>query len=323
MMILTAFFALAGAASANDDVFSYTGTGVDIGGEYEVEALSTTVPKTNDASSPTHARDTSRSGPRVVLSFHGVQTQLLFAGHGRANLTFLPLSAELDVTGGVPDGFGQVSGAQGSQIVRKAVGALIETAYEPETGIVSFRGKLARVDYDRDKGFWDWKALQAEVVIKKMYPLANGSVAFDLEVSAGVGFGGVYMNGLADLEKALGAAPASNSALTLNPMAAMRVGFHGADWRVGLASTFEERVGLSGGSSYLGNAASVRSEHVNVAIDGQYTFFRQGTGASARTFSVFVNAGYDYDNLTLSHMFFGTNDAFNSFRVLVGVRGTF
>ncbi len=325
-LLLTSLSALTVCTAAlAGDTWDYAGSGIEIGGGYEVEALSSTVPHNTDPAATTHASDSKRSGGRLAITFRGIDTHYVLDKNGSGNVTFLPLYLDLDMgSGGAAEGFGRVSGAVGDpNAIRKAVGALIEGSYEPATGIVSFRGKIARVDYDRDKGFWDWKALDAEVVVKKAYPLANGKTVFDIELSVGAAFGGVYMNSLADVERALAIGAASNSALTFNPLAAIRTGFHGTDWKVELITSAEERVDLTGDKpSYLGHSVSAQSQHLAASLDGEY-LIKKKRAANAPSLSVFATASGDYDNLTLSQMFFGTADAFASFKIMAGLRGKF
>ena len=327
-LLLTAVCAMTAATAAfAGDTWDYAGSGIEIGGGYEVEALGASAPHSTDSAAATRASDSSRSGGRLVVSFRGIDTHYVLGNGGAGNITFIPISLDFDTgSGGYSDNFGRVAGMNGQPgIIRKAVGALLEGNYEGSTGIVSFRGKIARVDYDRDKGFWDWKALDAEVVVKKAYPLANGQTVFDIEVSVGAAVGGVYMNSMTDVEHALGIAGASNNAFTLNPLAAMHAGFHGHDWKVELVTSAEERLDLTGAKpSYLGNAVSAQSQHLAASLDGEFVIKRaKPQGAQTPVLSVYANATADYDNLTLSHMFLGTSEAFTSFRVTAGLRGKF
>jgi hypothetical protein len=303
---------------------------IEVSGGYEYEVVGVTVPRTFNPSEVVNASDPSRSGARVSVAVRGVRFETLV---GRSNasvsVSFLPFTAVIDASNAdATHGFGRVVGADGGGgNLRRLYGVLVEGSYQP-TGLVQVRGKLAQVEYDRDRGFWDWRALDASVAITKAWQL-DGQLVVDLDVSVGGNFGGIHLNRFDDVQRALAISPIQGSALTINPHAAIRAGLSGRDFRVELSGTAEHRVDLTPEGdrpSYIGNRVGVDSQHVQVALDGQYVIWRdpsrEGRSGQAEL-SVFANAAYEYDNLTISNAFFGTNDAFNSFRFMGGLRGRF
>lgn len=304
-------------------------SGVELSGGYEYQSIGTTVPKTFDPTAPTRASDNSHSGGRIAIGFQGVKLRFDSKNaKAREVVTFVPLYVVLDASlNGEAGGFGRVADYSGDlNTIRRFIGTLVEATYEPKDEIYSFRAKLARVDYDRDKGTWEWRALDAGVVVTKSWQATDGGVMFDLEVTGGAGFGGTYMKNLADVEAALGIAQPMEHAFTLNPYVAMRTGFRADSWKVELITSAEQRVDLTPKSDqpkYLNNSINVHTQVVSTALEGEWIFAKPRHRSKIEQWSLFGSVGYSYDNLTLSNIFFRTGDAFHSFKVMAGIRGKF
>jgi hypothetical protein len=291
---------------------------IQLGSGYEYETLDVTVPK-GAPGGATHASDSSRSGARLEIGIDGFG--LDFA-HGEAKIRFVPLLLVVDPNG-QGDGFGRVSGYDGkSSPVRRVIGALVDGTFRPGDGMLFLRGKLASVDYDRDRGIWDWRAIDAEIGLDKAWKTADGKTQISFKVSVGAGAGGVVMNDLGDVQRALDVSKPINSAITIDPRAMIAVGLKHGNLKLDWVTEAEQRVDLSSGSGqeYLGRAFSANSEHLRTGLDLQYTLVGDAAGASL---SFFVSGSFEYDNLTLSNALFGTGDSFKSFMVMAGLRGTF
>lgn len=320
ILLATAFLAF--SAHGSDDALKE----ISISGGYEIQTVGVTVPQSNDPDAPNHVSDSSRSGPRIAFTFKGIRTEyFLDKQQAGGTLTFLPIFVSMDATGWNEGGFGRVSGLEGhSDLVRRMVGALVEGSYDPETGLAEFRGKLARVEYDRDKGIWDWRVLDVEVAAKQAWILVDGTSTIDLEVSLGANIGGLHMNNLAELERALEIAGASSNAFTVNPHAMFKAGFNHKNLRVELVTAGEKRLDLTPGKrpEYLGQRITATSERISTILSAEYVLVKKSEKSPGQ-WSVFANAGYEYDNLTLSNVFFRTGDAFHSFILMAGLRGRY
>jgi hypothetical protein len=205
------------------------------------------------------------------------------------------------------------------------MGVLVEGNYDPGNGILVLRGKLARIDYDRDKGIFDWRALDASVGIQTSVAMGEKS-KFDIEVDVGSNVGGIKLNGMADLSKALDIAPAMSSAYTINPYAALKAGVYSESIKVELIANAEHRFDLTPSSSrpvYKGRSLNVDSNHLSATLEVEYTFNGKGMEQLGRRMSLFADGIVDVDSLTLSDTLFGSGDLYRSFMGLGGFRMQF
>jgi hypothetical protein len=313
------------------------GGGMDIGrpvlevaGGYDFQVVQNYTNCGGPCGGPAHSNDGSRSGGIIEIGITGLRlSDLLSGGTGKYDVRFIPLYMIMDTDSHATNSFGRVAGMDHSTAgpVKKFVGALVEGQWAPGDSIVNLRAKLVQADYDRDKGFWDWRALDASVGIRKAVANASGSVTFNIELDVGGGFGGVHLNGYNDIETALNLAPRmEGNAYTFDPYAAFRTGVRVGSFKMQWVTTGEYRVDLTPGSSraqYQGTTLGVDSWHVVSALDAEFILGKHGFDSTRSRIGVFANAAYDFDTLTMSNMFFREGDAFQSFRLIAGVRGRF
>ncbi len=292
---------------------------IQVGAGYEYQVTEVTVPRTNDASARTHAADRSRSGARTVISIDGIR----YTGweNDSLNVRFIPLYFVVD-TRAQGDGFGRVVGYDGSvNPIRKVVGALVEMQVtspfgRPDEAKLRMRSKLASFEYDRDRGFWDIRFLEVGGGVTRAWKSPDGSVSYNLDLSVGMSAGMVSLNQYSAIEQALQSGGVQNAA-TINPFALFALGAESKDVRVSWTTRAEGRFSSgSRGTERDPQFPEINSGHIVSALDVQYTFPRT-------QISLYANAAYEYDSLTLSHVLFGTNDSFHSFLLTGGVRGRF
>jgi hypothetical protein len=316
----TAAFAQGGSTSVGRPM-------IEVAGGYEYQAMESYVDCVGDCSPAHRATDTSRSGGVLMIGIQGLRlSDMLQGGNGHYDVRFVPLTLTLD-NQQLPNDFGRVQGVgQGGSVVRRMIGVLVEASVAPGNSVINLRGKLLQVDYSRDKGFWDWRALDASVGLRKVVMSGNGNVRFDIEVSVGAGIGGVHLNNLDELQAMLGNAPRAENAVTFDPNVAFRTGLRVGSFKIEFIAQGERRVDLTPESSqgdYFGRALSANSTHIVSALDAEIVIGHHGFDSTGSRLGIFANAAYEYDNLTLSNMFFGQNDAYRSFRLVGGLRGRF
>jgi hypothetical protein len=297
---------------------------ISVGGERSSTAISS--PCAADCGGANRGKQ-ARSGTLIRFGFKGINASELTDGNvGRYKVSFLPVSMTLDMSESRGDAFGQVEGYEGkSGRIRQVIGALVEGNYNAADGLVSLRGKLVRAEYNRDKGIWDWRALDAAVGIQGAV-MVGGQTSLNIEVDVGGGIGGVSLNGMEDLSRALDVAPAMDGAYTLNPYAAIRTGLHSKSVKIELVASAEKRIDLtpkSDRSSYMGNRLDVDSVHANGTLEVEYTFGGNGLQQMGRRYSVFADLTYDFDTLTLSNLAFDSGDSYRSFIAMAGFRAQF
>src|SRR5262249_1698852 len=104
--------------------------------------------------------------------------------------------------------------------------------------------------------------------------------------------------------------------------ALIALGFERGGLGIHFSTSAEQRVDLSSNSQYLGHDFSVNSQHIVSALDVEYKLWGQA-GPGNASISIFGHASFEYDTLTLSNALFGSNDSFQSFQFMGGLRGRF
>lgn len=269
----------------------------------------------------------ARTNKLVRFGFAGISASELGRGNiGKAKVMFLPISMMVDMGEAKGDSFGHVAGYEGEKgHIKQMMGALVEANVNP-AGVISLRGKVLKAEYNRDKGIYDWRAIDASVGLQGAV-MIGGSTSLNVEVDVGGGIGGVHLNGMEDLSAALNVAPMMDGAYTINPYAALRAGLRSSSLKVELIGSVEKRIDLTSTDSrpiYNGRSMNVNSIHAAGTADVEFTFGGAGNRQMGRRLSVFANGTYDFDTLTLSQMAFGNEDSvYRSFTLLAGGRVQF
>jgi hypothetical protein len=333
--ILSIFFALAVSASAVADQGQQSGTGpialplVEVGAGYAYTVQEVTNPCRGDCVGS--ARDTRGSGAMISIGVEGLRiSDLLTGGPGVYDVRFLPLYMIVDADApGYGDSFGRVSGFGAETHIRRFIGALVQGNYNPRNGLVSLRGKLVSVDYNRDRGTWDWRALDASVGLRGVFGSADGHLRANLEISVGAGIGGIHLNNLEQVAALIAATGTRNHSMTANPFVAARAGLRVGGFRVELVGQAERRVDLTaavdGPGYYMSRPLTVDSDRVSVGLDAEWVFLGgpQGFDSAGPGLAAFLSSAYEYDTLTFTNMFTGSGDDFHQFRIVAGLRGRF
>jgi hypothetical protein len=269
----------------------------------------------------------SHKGTLIRFGFTGIAASELGKGNiGKAKVMFLPISMTMDMGEAQGDAFGHVVGYEGDKgHIKQMTGALVEANVNP-AGVVSLRGKLLKAEYNRDKGIYDWRAIDASVGLQAGV-MVGGSTSLNIEVDVGGGIGGVHLNGMEDLSAALNVAPMMDGAYTINPYAAVRAGLHTSSLKVELIGSVEKRIDLTSSDDravYQGRSMNVNSVHASGTAEVEFTFGGAGNRQMGRRYSVFADATYDFDTLTLSQMAFGNEDSvYRAFTLMAGGRVQF
>lgn len=278
--------------------------------------------------------DSSRSGTTLELAFKGVR---LTQGNGvydptRTSFVVLPIGVGIDLMHAAQSQtFGRVKGLNAPSIedekstrVRRFYAVLIEGQSHMGTDWVGLRGKLLRGEYNRDKGFWDWRALEAYVGIDKSVQYAGSIETYwNFKLMVGGGIGGVYLNQLSDLERQLGIQSPNTGAYTLNPGALVSAAWIGKTIKAEATATYEKRLELEAQPRYDERTLSVDSQTFKASAEMEYTFNERGLDVQGQKFSLFARGVIETDTLTLGRMFFGSDDSFQSYQLKGGVRAQF
>lgn len=243
---------------------------------------------------------------------------------GEAQIIFLPLYLVFD-----PNPILRAAGieppssqANSNNSVRKVVGALVTGTLFSQSLPVGFRAKLAVMDYDREKGLFDWRIFQGEFVIRKTFPV-NANTAVEVETAIGVSAGGNEIKSLADLERALGLERGANQFFTLNAIALARLGLTSGNWRAEAIASFEQRLDVTQQTAeYLGHRLSAQSQKFRVDLRGEYVLWklRRRTHGESSSVALFGDLALDYDNLTAVHILFNIPDAYAAIWAMGGVK---
>jgi hypothetical protein len=145
-------------------------------------------------------------------------------------------------------------------------------------------------------------------------------------VDIGNNLGGLKLNNMSDLSKALDISPVMNSAFTMNPYAALRAGVYSESLKVELIANAEHRFDLTPASSrpvFGDRKLNVVSMHVSATLEVEYTFNGKSMEQLGCRMSLFADATVDVDTLTLSDTLFGSGDLYRSFMGLGGFRMPF
>lgn len=278
--------------------------------------------------------DHSRSGTTLELAFKGVR---LTQGNAefdpaRTSFTVLPIGVGIDLMHAAQSqSFGRVKGLNAQKIenekatrVRRFYAVLIEGQTHLGGDWIGLRGKLVRGEFNRDKGFWDWRALEAYVGIDKTVHYSSSiETHWNFKLMVGGGIGGVYLNQLSDLERELSMQSPNTGAYTLNPGALVSAAWLGKTVKAEAAAHYEKRIGLENQPSFEGKKLSVDSEVLKASVEMEYTFNEKGLDVQGQRISVFARGSVDLDTLTLGRMFFGSDDSFQSYQIKGGIRAQF
>lgn len=303
--------------------------GLPVGGIIEVgggAALSSTHFYSPCAGECGGSRTTSRNitDGVVRLRFEGLRaSELLPNGSSRYRLSFIPMMMLIDAdSNGAGDGFGHVVGFDGTtHRVRQVVGALVEAQYTPTGGILNLRSRIARVDYNRERGTVDWRALDATVGVLGSFRV-GGSAIINLELDVGGAIGGTHLRNFSELLTALGAAPARSDRFTSSPFAEIRASVVSPRFVLSVMAAGERRFDLTPLTErpvYMGRALSVDSFRVSGALDAEVVLYGNALRQMGTRVSLFANLSGDFDTLTLSNMLFDRMDS--NFTQFVGVGG--
>jgi hypothetical protein len=185
---------------------------------------------------------------------------------------------------------------------------------------VFFRGRFGTIDYDREKGFWDWRALELQAIASRGFAITDRA-RLVAELGLGASAGGIEITNLAALERALKLSRRSDEAVTIEPVATGLVALRGGTWSVGLVGAVAQRFDVTGHRPvYQGRQVDAQSTHGRFDLIGEFLLATDGHG---RTLSGVLETGVEFDNLTVIRMLFGSSDAFIAFQSLLGARVTF
>ncbi len=334
--LLSSLFALAASSVAQANpgqsaASPITGPMVEVGAGYTYSVTEVTNPCRGECSGS--VTDTRASGAMVTIGVTAVRlSDLTSGGNGEFDVRFLPLYMIVDgEASSYTDSFGRFAGIGASTHVRRFIGALVQGEYNPAAtgGIMGLRARLVSVDYNRDRGTWDWRALDASVALRGVFGGADGGLMGNIEISVGAGIGGVHLNNLEQIAAMIGATGVSNDSITANPFVAARAGLRAGAFRVELSGRFEHRADLTaatGGSAvYMTRPLTVDSDRAVAALDAEFMFLGgpNGSDSSGPALGAFLNAAYEYDTLTFTNMFTGSGDDYHQFRIVGGLRGQF
>jgi hypothetical protein len=179
--MLSILFAFAAVNSAFADQHQQVGGGpialpmVEVGAGYAYTVQEVTNPCLGDCVG--HIRDTRGSGAMISIGIEGLRlSDLMTGGDGVYDVRFLPLFMIVDAEApAYGDSFGRVAGFGAQTHIRRFIGALVQGNYNAANGLVALRGKLVSVDYNRDRGTWDWRALDASVGIRGAFGSATSA----------------------------------------------------------------------------------------------------------------------------------------------------
>lgn len=341
LLLGTASFALSAAALAGSPRVSFpVSSEIEIGVGGEGQSLEFHSDCVTNCKGSHKGSDKSRGGKILKLGFRGISVSELTkdgksksGSAGGVKLSFIPLSVMFGEKNW--GDFGRVeygehekksvgNSDEGSTHVRHFIGALVEASYNA-SGWLNLRGKLAQVEYDRDKGIWEWRALDAKVGVEKAWNL-SGETYLNVSFHVGGGVGGVHLNDLAGLQQELKIAPIVDSAYTLNPAAMVNLGVSSSSFKVEWAGRVEKRIDMTAEENrteYGDRKLSVDSERFVQNAEVEYAFGGHGHKHMGTRYSLFVSGKHEIDTLTLSGMFFGGDDKFESIQVLGGARARF
>lgn len=303
---------------------------VEVGGGYTYSVTEVTNPCRGDCSG--YVADSRASSGMITIGVTAVRlADIIAGGTGEFDVRFLPLYMIVDAEApGYTDSFGRAVGVGSVTHVRRFVGALVQGEYNPSAtgGILALRGRLVTVDYNRDLGTVDWRALDASVGVRGVFG-EPGNLMANLEITAGAGFGGVHLNNLEEVAAAIHATGVQNHSWTANPFVAARAGLRVGGFRVELSGRAEHRADLTaatgGNAMYMTRPLTVDSDRVSTSLDAEFVFLGGPNGfdspAPGPALGVFVNGTYEYDTLTFTNMFTGSGDDFHQFRIVAGLRG--
>lgn len=326
---MTALVAATAAQAGPQQQQQEVGRARPIGGIVEVgggAAYSTTQFYTPCAGECGGVRTTTRglTDGVVRLRFEGLRaSELLPNGSSRYRISFIPVMMLVDADSQVSgDGFGHVAGFDGSvHRVRQVVGALVEAQYTPTGGVLNLRSRLARVDYNRERGTIDWRALDAAVGIQGSFRV-GGSAVINLELDVGGAVGGSHLRNFSELLTALGAAPASSDHFTSSPFAELRASVVSPRFVMSVMASGERRFDLTPAAdraTYMGHQISVDSYRVTGSADAEVVLYGNALRQMGTRVSLFANLSGEFDTLTLSNVLFGGSSS--NFVQVVGVGG--
>ncbi len=283
-----------------------------LGTGYELESLG----------EMTRASVTRTSGLRIHGRFEGLQIE-----RNWFRLEVLRSSLSID-----PDpslsGIGLQQAPDASTLqasVRKATGTPLLGVLRPGWGPIGIELRLGRLDYDREKGLWDWQVFDARLTGATTVQLPHG-LRFAVFLGAGASLGGIELSGLSALEQALQLGHHSNESVTIDPKAFGRLELRGGRWAAGWRGAWEHRFDLTGNRpTYQGRRIDAQSNQAHADLFGEYELWRAAgaEGDDGRRLTAVLETGIEYDDLTVIRILFGTSDAFVAIQTLLGVRGNF
>jgi hypothetical protein len=287
--------------------------GLTVGAGYEIESLGEL----------THASVTKVSGLRIAGRFDGVTLQPRSPGEPPVlSFSFARSFVSLDLDPSLSAiGLNRAADATTlSETFRKVVVAPVQVEYRPWRGPVFFRGRFGTFDYDREKGFWDWRAAELQAVVSRSFALGD-SARLVAELGLGASAGGIEIANLGALERALQLTRRSDEAVTIEPVTTGLLALRGGSWSVGLAGAVAQRFDATGNRPlYQGRRIDAQSTHGRFDLIGEFLLAADGKG---RTLCGVLETGVEFDNLTVIRMLFGSSDAFIAFQSLLGARVTF
>ena len=266
-------------------------------------------------------QDHSRGGLRLSIKIEDLKLEKSFKSGANASVVFVPLRVVFsDEKYG--SGFGRVTDHEaGTTRIRRMTGALVQTSYVSEKAGLFARAKLVSFDYDRDRGFWDWRALDASLGVRLVHTAGQGHYVLSIAPNVGTGVGGLELRNLDEVEEALGIEPVRARTNTLTAYAGLVGALRTPRLKIEILAQTLRRIELKSADSaqpkYLGRQIHVESSVFEAAVDAEY-FMKGRAGLSA-----YGNVAYQRDSLTLSQVLFGAHDSFQSVSAFTGIRTRF